>query len=1287
MEIKNNPLIVQPGNEFMKIPFSIWRTALHFTCAQFKSVLPKSNRSADSHVRALRTPLKTSVAGAAWNARTQRSALLRRALFTLAFFCLAVSTLATPLQLVTTIDPSVGPPASGGGNSMNPVITPDGRYVLFASTADNLALTGSNTPFLAQSPPKINVYLRDRTNGTTTLVSVNLAGTSGGNGDSLPIELSTNGQYALFESTASDLVPGDTNNATDVFVRDLVNGTNIQVSISTNGGCANGISGESAMTPNGRYVAFASTASNLVPNDTNGIQDVFVRDLQTGVTTLASPSAIAGPGAAASISSLPSRSDSPQITPDGRYVAFLSTATNLVPGVTTVGEVYVRDLTGLATFLASTNAHVVFTNSSVPIVSYNHVISDNGRFVAFESSTNGSSVGGVIQRYDLQSGFTDKVYSNAIAPPIGYPLFRNLNMTPDGRFIAFVANTNSGSGIYLWDAQTVTTTLVSCDTNNAVPASSVCDWPVVDSSGRFVIFISTATGLTTNAVAGDFHLYLRDVLAGSTILLDADTNGFGFPKDFMSPARLTPDGRFLAFDCSDEYPATNIYYQPPAFPDRSLVPNDNNGAFDVFVRDLTTNTIELVSVRQPALPSQSPSDSSPATIFSVDTGGRYVAFASASCSLVPNDTNTDRNVFVHDLLNGTNCLVSVDTNGLANANARSTDPSISGNGRYVVFTSYASNLVAGYTKPTGVAGTPDVFVRDLQTGITTLVSVSTNGTSAGNSNSYSPVISADGRYVLFHSWANNLTTNGAPLPRENLSLRDLQLGTTYTLGYGNSQSSIPMPDMSSAMTPDGHFVAFCGYATPSSSSRYLFVWDSQAAAMIYTNTTITWTTNMAISPDGNRIVFGGPGLYAVDLAANTNWQIASSLPVFRAGLQFSGDSRFIVYSTASAQVALDTNGVADVYLYDFVTQSNFLISQANPPGAANGPSDSPTISNDGRFVAYRSTATNLVAAATNGLPNVFLYDRQTGATSLLNANASGTAGNNRSLTPMFSGDARTVVFQSWASDLVAQDFNQVNDLVAVKITLPPTIDSSPTDQTATAGGTATFSVIATGSLPLSYQWNFNGTNIIGSTNTSLTLTNVQPNQAGNYTVLVTNAFGSILSSNAMLTVTLDHFAWGPIPSPRFVNTPFAVNIRAQDLTNGFFTNFTGTAILGTTNGVAVTPSASGNFVQGVWTGAVVISQTASNLVLRAEDGLGHFGLANPVNVINLPSLGMLHSGNMALILWPVEYSGFVLETSGSLLPATWVSIPYAPFQIGDQYLIPLEMTGTNGFYRLRFSGP
>jgi subtilase family serine protease len=252
----------------------------------------------------------------------------------------------------------------------------------------------------------------------------------------------------------------------------------------------------------------------------------------------------------------------------------------------------------------------------------------------------------------------------------------------------------------------------------------------------------------------------------------------------------------------------------------------------------------------------------------------------------------------------------------------------------------------------------------------------------------------------------------------------------------------------------------------------------------------------------------------------------------------------------------------------------------------------------------------------------------------------------------------------------------------------PYIISQPVSCTNVVSTTAGFTVIASGSTPLSYRWNFNGTNIIGATNATLVLTNVQLNQAGNYTVLVTNAYGSTLSSNAVLTVgTLDHFAWNPIPSPRFVNTPFSVIIQARALTNGLFTNFTGTAILGTTNGIAVTPPVSGNFIQGVWTGSVVVSQTASNLVLRADDGLGHCGLANPINVLSLPNLEMLHSGNIALYMWPVGYPGFVLETSGSLSPATWVAVPYVPIQIGDQYLLPLDMSGTNSFYRLWFPGP
>src|SRR5215469_5539991 len=204
-------------------------------------------------------------------------------------FLVILAPLSTPaaLQLVTAASPAVVAPPNGNGDSWSPIVSPDGRFVLFASTADNLTSNGN----VSLNPPSVNVYLRDRLNGTTTLVSVNVAGT-GGNGNSFPTALSTNGQFALFESAASDLVADDTNNANDVFLRDVVGGATYLVSVATNGACGNDVSRGSTLSPDGRFVAFTSAASNLTPDDTNGIPNVFVRDMQSGTTTLASEGAV-----------------------------------------------------------------------------------------------------------------------------------------------------------------------------------------------------------------------------------------------------------------------------------------------------------------------------------------------------------------------------------------------------------------------------------------------------------------------------------------------------------------------------------------------------------------------------------------------------------------------------------------------------------------------------------------------------------------------------------------------------------------------------------------------------------------------------------------------------------------------------------------------------------------------------------------------------------------------------------------------------------------------------------
>jgi len=254
----------------------------------------------------------------------------------------------------------------------------------------------------------------------------------------------------------------------------------------------------------------------------------------------------------------------------------------------------------------------------------------------------------------------------------------------------------------------------------------------------------------------------------------------------------------------------------------------------------------------------------------------------------------------------------------------------------------------------------------------------------------------------------------------------------------------------------------------------------------------------------------------------------------------------------------------------------------------------------------------------------------------------------------------------------------------------PTISVQPTNQTVAAGRNATFSITAGGTSPLAYQWLFNGTNAIsGATNTTLTLTNAQSVNAGFYSVLVTNLYGSTNSSNALLVVTVDHFAWNTISSPRFLKTLFTVEILAQNATNGIFTNYSGIVFINSTNGLPVSPTASSDFVQGVWTGTVTVSQIATNLVLSASDASGHTGLANPINIVNLPQLATAPSGGTLYISWPTSPSGFVLETSTNVASTNWVRVSTTPLQFGGQNVIPITLPGTNAcaFYRLLFTGP
>jgi Tol biopolymer transport system component len=246
--------------------------------------------------------------------RPRRSAVVRRsAIIMAAAGLLALNAMSVPTAgaagSATTQRVSV---ATGGaqGNNMSgwrgaPVTSADGRWVAFDSLASNLVAGDTNAID--------DVFVRDRTTGTTERVSVSTSGAQGNAISNAPA-ISADGRFVAFESSATNLVRGDTNGASDIFVRDRQARTTERISVATNGAQANGASHQAAISADGRFVAFASDASNLVPSDTNNTTDIFVRDRQTHTTERVSVSSngIEGTGFSAD----------PSLSADGRFVAF-----------------------------------------------------------------------------------------------------------------------------------------------------------------------------------------------------------------------------------------------------------------------------------------------------------------------------------------------------------------------------------------------------------------------------------------------------------------------------------------------------------------------------------------------------------------------------------------------------------------------------------------------------------------------------------------------------------------------------------------------------------------------------------------------------------------------------------------------------------------------------------------------------------------------------------------------------------------------------------------------------
>ena len=381
---------------------------------------------------------------------------------------------------------------------------------------------------------------------------------------------------------------------------------------------------------------------------------------------------------------------------------------------------------------------------------------------------------------------------------------------------------------------------------------------------------------------------------------------------------------------------------------------------------------------------------------SISADGRYVAFGSSSDNLVAGDTNDVIDIFVRDLQQGTTERVSVDSSENQQNDVPQSDGEtscgldLSANGRFVAFASSASNLV-----PDDTNGACDVFVRDLQAGTTERVSLDDSARQTNNDN-WSPSISGDGRYVAFHSGPEDLVGDGTG-ERYDVYVHDLQEGTTKRASVDSSGKPINGPSEVASMSADGRRVAF----------------NSQGIDVVPNDNNRVTSTDIVV-----RNLRAGTTTIA---SVATSERQANSL----SGDPFiSADGRYVVFSSqADNLVAGDTNGDTDVFVRDLRAKTTKLVSVASSGKQANSYSSYPSISANGRYVAFDSTASNLVPDSNGGMPSVYLRDLQDGTTKKISVDSSGNQANGEAFNPSINADGRYVAFTSYADNLVPDDVN------------------------------------------------------------------------------------------------------------------------------------------------------------------------------------------------------------------------------------------------------------------------
>lgn len=481
--------------------------------------------------------------------------------------------------------------------------------------------------------------------------------------------------------------------------------------------------------------------------------------------------------------------------------------------------------------------------------------------------------------------------------------------------------------------------------------------------GRDVSFRKIDTG-------GDPAWVRSQLDAGKTVIV---TGAFSVIGHLSLITGYTSDGRFYVHDSfgpntDGGYAGADQLYdwdyiQPKAF----------------WASDTSASTTSRISVSARTMQDGSgvrPQGDADSRYPSVSHDGRYVAFESTATNLVNGDTNGRRDIFVRDRTNGTTNRASVAGSGssLVESDGDSSEPSISGDGRYVAFQSGASNLGGGF----------GIYLRDRQAGTTTRLGTGLD-----------PAISADGRYITYSTLfdVNDPVVGGQSF---QIAVYDRSTGGKEHASVNGSGQLGNQRSYRPSISGDGRYVTFSSVASnldgnPAGEDEHVYLRDRQAAT----------TTLISKAPGG---ALGNKG---------------SAMPAL------SADGRYVAYeSDATNLVAEDTNGRRDVFRYDRSSGATIRVNLASD-GAEQGrdvfATKAPTISADGRYVAFQSYANNLGPIDEGSDSDIFVHDTATKTTRRVSTASNGAEGNSHSFNAAISGDGRMIAFDSWASNLVAQD--------------------------------------------------------------------------------------------------------------------------------------------------------------------------------------------------------------------------------------------------------------------------